>query len=47
MWAVGTAVCYCHRFYAVKSMARNDRFVRGKGRRVGSFGTARDARGRC
>lgn len=27
-WAVGTAIYYCHRFFARKSMKKNDRFVR-------------------
>jgi hypothetical protein len=26
-WAIYTATQLCHRFYAVRSMARNDRFV--------------------
>lgn len=26
-FTVGTAVCYCHRFYASRSMRRNDRFT--------------------
>lgn len=26
-WAVGTAIYYCHRFYAVRSMKSNDRFT--------------------